>query len=75
MGSRNFSFIRDKIESEYKGYEEEVQDGFRASRSCRDNVFCLKLFIERKLESNRANHLLFIDLQKAYDNIYQCRCV
>ena len=26
--------IRDKIENEYKGYEEEEQCGFKAGRSC-----------------------------------------
>lgn len=61
--------IRDIIEEEYKNFEEEEQSGFWAGRSCTDNVFCLNQIVEKKLERNRATHLLFIDLQKAYDNI------
>ena len=60
---------RDKIENEYKGYEEEEQCSFRVGRSCTDNLFCLKQVIEKKLERNRATHLIFLDLHQAYDNI------
>ncbi|KAF2880083.1 hypothetical protein ILUMI_26095 [Ignelater luminosus] len=57
------------IEQEYKKYEEEQQCGLRTGRSCTDIVFCLRQIIEKKLERNRTTHLVFIDLQKAYDNI------
>lgn len=61
--------IRDIIEQEYQEHQEEEQSGFRAGRSCTDNVFCLKQIIEKKTATNRDVHLTFVDLQKAYDNI------
>ena len=60
--------IRDMVEDDYEAQDEE-QSGFRAGRSCTDNVFCLKQMIEKRLARNRATHLMFVDLQKAYDNI------
>lgn len=34
--------LRDRIEEEYMDKESEEQSGFRAGRSCTDNIFCLK---------------------------------
>ena len=47
----------------------ETQNGFRKGRSCTDPTFCLKLFIEKRREFNVETHLLFIDYEKAFDNI------
>jgi len=47
----------------------EEQAGFRAGRSCIDNIFCITQMIEKKKATNRELHLLFIDLTKAYDRI------
>jgi len=43
--------------------------GFRAGRSCNDNTFVLKQLIEKQLSVGKEVHLLFVDLEKAYDNI------
>ena len=42
---------------------------FRKGRSCTDSTFCLKLVIEKRREFNLETHLLFIDYEKAFDNI------
>jgi len=47
----------------------ETQNGFRKGRSCTDATFCLKLLIEKRREFNLETHLLFIDYEKAFDNI------
>ena len=47
----------------------ETQNGFRKGRSCTDPTFCLKLLIEKRREFNFETHLLFIDYEKAFDNI------
>lgn len=39
--------LRDLIEKDMKERKEEEQSGFRAGRSCTDNVFCLKQVIEK----------------------------
>ena len=36
------------VESKYKYMEMEEQSGFRAGRSCIDNIFCIKHVIEKK---------------------------
>lgn len=61
--------LRDQIEREYSDLEEEEQSGFRARRSCTDNIFCLKQIIEKKTARNQEVHITFIDLQKAYDTV------
>ena len=61
--------LRDLLEQEYQEQEEEEQSGFRAGRSCNDNIFCLKQLIEKKNGTNQETHLMFIDLHKAYDTV------
>jgi hypothetical protein len=34
-----------------------------------DQTFCLKLLIEKRREFNMETHLLFIDYEKAFDNL------
>jgi hypothetical protein len=61
--------VRNLIETEYIDKEAEERAGFRAGRSCNDNAFVLKKLIEKQLSIGKEVHLLFIDLEKAYDNI------
>lgn len=59
--------LKDMIENDYG--DEEEQSGFKAGRSCTDNVFCMKQIIEKNAATNQETHLLFVNLTKAYDNI------
>ena len=61
--------VTDLIETEYSDKEAEEQVGFRAGRSCNNNTFVLKQLIEKQLSVGKEVHLLFVDLEKAYDNI------
>jgi hypothetical protein len=47
----------------------ETQNGFRKGRSCTDRTFCPKLLIGKRRVFNLETHLLFIDYEKAFDNI------
>jgi len=47
----------------------ETQNGFQKRQSCTDPTFCLKLLIEKRRKFNLEAHLLFIDYDKAFDNI------
>jgi hypothetical protein len=47
----------------------EEQSGFRAGRSCTDNIFSLKNLTEKRTARNLETHLVFVDLQKAYDSV------
>lgn len=57
--------IWDLIEKDYTQPEEEEQSGFRAVKSCIDNVFCPK----KRFVKNMETHITFVDLQKTYDTI------
>lgn len=45
------------------------QSGFRAGRSCADNINVLRIIIEQSAEFQSPLYLLFIDYEKAFDSI------
>lgn len=59
--------LKKRIELEYQEIEE--QSGFRAGRSCTDNIYTLQQIIEKRVARNLSTHLVFIDLEKAYDTV------
>ena len=58
-----------KLQDFSEVFMKEPQNEFRKGRSCTDSTFCLKLLIEKRREFNVETHLLFIDHEKAFDNI------
>jgi hypothetical protein len=48
---------------------DESQYAFRKGRGCIDPVFTLKQIIEKRKEYNQPLYLVFIDCEKAYDNV------
>jgi len=58
-----------KLQNYSEVFMTETQNGFRKGRSCKDPTFCLKLLIEKRRECNLETHFLFIDYEKAFDNI------
>ncbi|KAF2885733.1 hypothetical protein ILUMI_20437 [Ignelater luminosus] len=59
--------IKERIEGQ--ATDDEKQNGFRAERSCADNLFCLKQLLEKRTAKNLETHMIFIDLKKVYDSI------
>ena len=57
------------VGKEFNHFEIEEQAGFRPGISTMDHVFCLQQLIEKKKARGRPLHLLFLDLQKAYDSV------
>ena len=47
----------------------EGQCGFRKGRSCTDAIFTVQQIIEKRKEHSLPLFLLFIDYEKAYDNV------
>jgi hypothetical protein len=58
-----------KLQNYSEVFTTETKNGFRKGRSCTDPTFFLKLLIEKRREFNSETHLLFIDYEKAFDNI------
>lgn len=47
--------------------------GFRAGRSTADHLFSLTKIIEKKTSFLQEIHLLFVDLENAYDNVLKTK--
>ena len=58
-----------KLQNSSEVFMKETQNGFRKGWSCTDPTFCLKLLTEKRREFNLETHLLFIDYEKAFDNV------
>jgi hypothetical protein len=70
----NFSRLYGKIikhflEQEFSQLEIEEQAVFKAGRFPVEHIFSLRQLIEKKMAVNQPLHLLFVDLQKAYDSV------
>ena len=46
-----------------------IQFGFRRGRSTMDPVFALKILQEKYKEKQKDLHMIFVDLEKAYDRV------
>jgi hypothetical protein len=57
------------LDQEFAQIETEEQAGFRVGRSTIDHIFCLKQLIENKMAVDQPLHLLFVDLEIAYDSV------
>jgi predicted nucleotidyltransferase len=47
----------------------EEQNRFRIGRSCINNVLIIKQVIEKRRECNLENHMVFLDLKKAFGRV------
>ena len=47
----------------------EEQAGFRKGRGCVDQIFILRLVVEKFLAKNKKLYVAFMDLEKAYDKV------
>ena len=47
----------------------EEQFGFMPGRSTMDAIFALRQLLEKHRERRRGRHVIFFDLEKAYDRI------
>ena len=61
--------LKAKVEEVWSGQEAEEQAGFRAGRSTVDHLFTITQVIEKKRAVSQELHLVFVDLQKAYDSV------
>ena len=47
----------------------ESQCGFRSNRGCNDQLFNLRILMQRAKEYNTAPYLCFVNISKAYDSV------
>ncbi len=59
--------IKDEIDQKLR----KEQAGFRAGRSCTDQIFILRNIIEQSNEWKRILYINFVDFEKAFDNLHQ----
>jgi len=57
------------LEQAFSQIETDEQAGIRVGCSTFDHILCLRQLIEKKMAVNHPLHLLFVDLEKAYDSV------
>jgi len=62
------NIIKNRL-NEYLEDEKVEQCCFRKGRSCTDAIFTVQQIMEKRKERNLQLFLLFIDYEKAYDNV------
>ena len=63
--------LYDRVKGLTEGSVMDEQGGFRSGRGCLDQIFAVKQVIEKMIEKDKVLFMVFIDLEKAYDNV--CR--
>ena len=63
--------LNDRVKGLSEGSVMDEQGGFRSGRGCLDQIFAVKRMIEKMIEKDKLMFMVFIDLEKAYDNV--CR--
>jgi hypothetical protein len=63
------NILRNKLNSISETFLGEEQCGFRKGRSTMDAIFTLKQIIEKRREFSLPTFVLFIDYEKAYENL------
>ena len=63
--------LNDRVKGLTVGSVMDEQGGFRSGRGCLDQIFAVKQVIEKMIEKDKVMFMVFIDLEKAYDNV--CR--
>ena len=53
------------------GVLHEGQTGFRAKRSCVDNIYVLSELVQGRLREGKKTYAFFLDVQKSYDKVWR----
>ena len=70
VASKDFGrAVLNRIQKVLEKHLDDNQCGFRQSRGCVDQIFSVKILMQRAKEFNKPIHLCFVDLQKAYDTV------
>ena len=68
--SKIFSrIILNRIQSLIDGQLLETQPGFRSHQSTIDQIFNLKMIMQKRSEYNKPLFMCFVDITKAYDSV------
>ena len=69
VGKIYSGILVDRLRRVTGGLIHDEQGGFRAGRSCVDQILTLKQIDEKAREKERREYVSFIDLEKAYDRV------
>jgi sorting nexin-29 len=63
--------ILNRIKKAVDNITRQEQAGFRAGKSCTDQIFTLRQILEQSVEWNSCVYVNFIDFEKAFDSIHR----
>ena len=61
--------VQNRLQSLAERELPESQCGFRQGRGCTDMIFMVRQLAEKAIEHQTQQHLIFVDLRKAYDSV------
>src|SRR5215469_603549 len=67
------NIIKNRLNEHVEDKIAEEQRGFRKGRSCTDAILTVQQIIEKRKEHNLQLFVLFIDYERAYDNVNRDR--
>ena len=69
IGKMYARVLNDRIKLMTEGKAMDEQGGFRARRSCNDQIFAVRQVVEKTIEKDRVLYMAFVDSKKVYDNV------
>ena len=69
VGKLAARIVQNRLQSIAERELPESQCGFRQGRGCTDMIFVVRQLVEKALEHQTKQYLIFVDLHKAYDSV------
>lgn len=61
----------DRMRAAVEGKLRENQGGFRSGRGCTDQIFCLRVLMEKVIEFQLPTLAIFVDFKAAFDSVHR----
>lgn len=63
------NIIKNRIKKKVKNNIDDNQFGFRPGKKTRDALLAFRTILERRINKNRSTYIVFVNIEKAFDNV------